>query len=386
MKSNRMPANMLIIDGHADTPQRFVDEGWNFTSSLDGGMLSLETARQGNLAAEFFAIWVEPSQWKGQYAHRTLSLIDGVLEQVRKYPRTLRLCTSAEDIVDSHAEGRFAVLIGVEGGHSIENDLALLRSYYRLGVRYMTLTWANTNEWADSSGDLNDSRIVHHHGLTQFGREVIREMNRLGMMVDVSHVSDETLSDVLEVSQAPIIASHSSSRALTAAARNLTDEQLRAISSKDGIVMVNFYPAFIDDNWRLAWAAIRPELQAAQAELAKEYAAKGLPVPYTVSGRLDREFANRLPRAPFLSLIDHIDHIAQTAGIDHVGIGTDFDGIPSLPQGIDSAADLPKVAAAMMERGYSADAMRKLLGENLLRVFRLVEAASNGEQPASRSL
>jgi membrane dipeptidase len=383
MKNNALEehAPVLVIDGHADTPQRFVDEGWDFTSSLDGGMLSLASARQGNLAAEFFAIWVEPTQWKGRFAHRTLSLIDGVLEQVRKHPQELQLCTSSQDILTAYKEGRFAVLLGIEGGHSIENDLALLRLYYRLGVRYMTLTWANTNEWADSSGDLKSPKIQHHNGLTAFGRDVIHEMNRLGMMVDVSHVSDATLAHVLEVSQAPIIASHSSARALTAAPRNLTDEQLREIASKEGLVMVNFYPAFIDDTWRLAWAALRPELQAAQAELAAEYTAKGLPVPYTISGLLDREFAARLPRAPFSSLIDHIDHVAKTAGIDHVGIGTDFDGIPSLPEGIDSAADLPKVTAALMERGYTADDMRKLLGGNLLRVFSAVQAASTG-QPA----
>ncbi|MEO6803837.1 MAG: dipeptidase [Granulicella sp.] len=368
--------SMLVIDGHADTGQRFVDEGWNFSDPLDGGMLSLATARQGRLSAEFFAIWVEPTQWKNRYAYRTLSLIDGVLEQVRKHPMELRLCTSAQEIVVSHVEGRFGVLLGIEGGHSIENSMALLRMYYQLGVRYMTLTWANTNEWADSSGDLRDPGIHHHQGLSSFGREVIQEMNRLGMMIDVSHVSDATLADVLQASRAPVIASHSSARALTATPRNLTDEQLRSIAEKDGLVMGNFYPAFIDDTWRLGWAAIRPELQAAQAKLEAEYAAKGLPVPYTVSSKIDREFASRLPRAPFTALIDHIDHIAQVAGIDHVGIGTDFDGIPSLPEGIDSAADLPKVTYALRERGYSTDALRKLLGGNLLRVFRSVEAAA----------
>jgi membrane dipeptidase len=373
-------APMLMIDGHADTAQRFVDEAWDFVHPLNGGMLSLDAVRKGHLAAEFFAIWVEPTQWKGRYAHRTLSLIDGVLEQVRKHPRELRLCTSPDEIVASHTEGRFAVLLGIEGGHSIENNLALLRLYYRLGVRYMTLTWANTNEWADSSGDLHNPKIQHHQGLSAFGRKVIHEMNRLGMMVDVSHVSDATFENVLETSRAPVIASHSSARALTATPRNLTDEQLRKVAKNDGLVMVNFYPAFIDDAWRLGWAAIRPELQAAQSELEAEYSAKGLPVPYTVSGRLDREFAASLPRAPFKSLIDHIDHVAQVAGIDHVGIGTDFDGIPSLPEGIDSAADLPKVAAALRERGYSTKALRKLLGKNLLRVFHAVEAASEVRQ------
>jgi len=368
-------AAALVIDTHADTPQRFVDEGWEFTGALDGGMLSLETARAGNLAAEFFAIWAEPVQWKGRFAHRTLALIDGVLEQVRKHPDALQLCLSADEILTARREDKFAVLIGVEGGHSIENDLGLLRSYYRLGVRYMTLTWSNTNEWADSSGDLDDETIEHHGGLTEFGRDVIREMNRLGMMVDVSHASDATFADVLEVTRAPVIASHSSARALTPAARNLTDAMLREVADNGGVVMVNFFPAFIDEGWRAAWTAQKPHRRVAQEALEARYGAKGIAVPYMESDRIDREFAARLPRAPFASLIDHIDHVAKVAGIDHVGIGTDFDGIPSLPEGIDSAADLPKVTVALMARGYSAEDMGKLLGGNLLRVFGAVQAA-----------
>ena len=182
----------LVIDTHADTPQRFVDEAWEFNGPLAGGMLNLETARRGNLAAEFFAIWPEPTPWKGRFAHRTLSLIDGVLEQVRRHPAELALCTSPADILAARAAGKFAVLMGIEGGHAIENSLALLRIYSRLGVRYLTLTWANSNEWADSSGDLDDPEIPHHNGLTAFGFEVVAEMNRLGMMIDVSHASDKT--------------------------------------------------------------------------------------------------------------------------------------------------------------------------------------------------
>ena len=364
----------LVIDGHADTPQRFIEERWEFTDPLGEGMLSLDTARAGGLSAEFFAIWAEPTQWKGRYAERTLALIDGVLAQARKHPQQLRLCVCANDILQSHRDGTFAVLMGVEGGHSIENDLSRLRQYFDLGVRYMTLTWSNTNEWADSSGDQHDPDIHHHGGLTPFGCAVVTEMNRLGMMVDVSHVSNETLAAVLAVTTAPIIASHSSALALTHSDRNLSDDQLRAIAGQGGLIMVNFFPAFIDEAWRRAWNLQRPKRILAHERLQQQYT--GTPIPFHISNRIDREFAARLPRAPLASLIDHIDHVARVAGIDHVGVGTDFDGIPSLPEGLDSAADLPKVTAALLTRGYTADDLRKILGENLLRVFRAVEAAA----------
>jgi membrane dipeptidase len=266
--------------------------------------------------------------------------------------------------------------MGIEGGHSIEDSLGLLRDYYRLGVRYMTLTWSNTNNWADSSGDTEDPAIQHHDGLTPFGKQVVQEMNRLGMMVDISHVSDKTFWDVIAITRTPVIASHSSARALTNAPRNMTDEMLLAMKKNNGVVMVNFFPAFIDEKWRQAWNAQKPERQKAQDAMEAQYKAKGLPVPYTASDKIDREFAAKIGRAPFNSLIDHFDHVIKVAGIDHVGIGTDFDGIPVPPEGIDSAADLPKVTAALMARGYTAEDMKKLLGGNLLRVFRDVQTAA----------
>ena len=250
-------ASSLVIDSHADTSQRFVDEDWNFIDELGSGHLNLDSSRRGNLAAEFFAIWPEPSAWKGRFAHRTLALIDGVLEQVRRHPDQLTLCTSPADILAARSAGKFAVLMGIEGGHAIENSLALLRDYYQLGVRYMTLTWANSNDWADSSGDLDDPTVPHHNGLTAFGREVIAEMNRLGMMIDVSHVSDKTFADVLAITRVPLIASHSCARALCNSARNLTDDQLRALAAKGGVCMVNFYAAFVDENYRRAVLTIR---------------------------------------------------------------------------------------------------------------------------------
>src|ERR1017187_3690424 len=375
-------ASALVIDTHADTPQRFVDEAWDFTGPLavgdqPGGMLNLSTARQGNLAAEFFAIWPEPTAWRGRFAHRALALIDGVLEQVRRHPNELALCTSPADILAARAANKFAVLMGIEGGHAIENSLALLRIYHALGVRYMTLTWANSNDWADSSGDLDDPAVPHHHGLAPFGREVIAEMNRLGMMIDVSHASDKTFADVLAATRAPILASHSAARALTDSPRNLTDDQLRALAANGGVCMVNFYAAFIDENYRQAWATQKPVLVAAHKAIADEYAAKGQPIPYNISNRLDREFAARVPRPPFESLIDHFEHIIRVAGIDHVGIGSDFDGISALPEGIDSAADLPKITAALIARGHSAHGLHKVLGGNLMRVFAAIQSAAS---------
>jgi len=374
-------SSAIVIDTHADTPQRFVDEHWNFTDPLNGGMLNYDSAKKGNLDAQFFSIWVDPGQYPANAsARRTLELIDGTLEQVRKAPDKLQLCTTADQIIEAHSRGKFAVLMGIEGGHSIEDSLALLRDYYRLGVRYMTLTWSNTNNWADSSGDIEDPAIQHHDGLTPFGKQVVQEMNRLGMMVDISHVSDKTFWDVIAITRTPVIASHSSARALTNAQRNMTDEMLLAMKKNNGVVMVNFHQAFIDEQWRQAWNAQKPERQKAQDALEAEYKAKGLPVPYTASNKIDREFAAKIGRAPFNSLIDHFDHVIKIAGIDHVGIGTDFDGIPVPPEGIDSAADLPKVTAALMARGYTAEEMKKLLGGNLLRVFRDVQAAAQNSK------
>ena len=379
MTAAELHASALIIDTHADTPQRFVDEHWNFSDPLGTGMLNLESARQGNLAAEFLAIWVEPTAWHGRFAYRTLQLIDATLEQIRKHPREMRLGLTPADIVKAHKDGVFCALMGIEGGHSIEADLGLLRLYHQLGVRYMTLTWSNSNEWADSSGD-----TPIHNGLTLFGRSVIREMNRLGMMVDVSHVSDKTFWDVLQTTRAPIIASHSSARALTSAPRNLTDEQLRAVATNNGVVMVNFYPSFIDENWRMAWSATSEQRKPLYDAAAAPYLERGEPVPYGASLAVDRQFfaehlRAHMPLAPFSSLIDHIDHVAQVAGIDHVGLGSDFDGFAILPASINSAAALQKITAALVERGYTAEQLKKLLGGNLLRVFAEVQAEAAKE-------
>jgi membrane dipeptidase len=374
----------LILDSHVDTPQRFIDEAWDFTSPLNAGHLNLETARQGNLAGTFFALWAEPTQWRDRYAHRTLELLDGVLQQIREHHTQLDLCTSPAEILTARAQNKFAILLGIEGGHSIENSLALLRLYHQLGVRYMTLTWANSNDWADSSGDIDDPAVPHHNGLTPFGHQVIREMNRLGMIIDVSHASDKTFWDVLETTHAPILATHSSARALTNAPRNLTDNQLRAIAKNNGAVMVNFYSGFIDENFRNAINQLKSERSEAHRTLEAEFATRNQPIPFFVSNAIDRAYASRIPRPPLSSLIDHIDHIAKIAGIDHVGIGTDFDGISSLPEGIDSAADLSKITAALHARGYTSEQLHKILGGNLLRVFNAAQAAAPDPTPSHK--
>jgi len=374
----------LVIDTHEDTPQRFVDEHFDLSDPLNGGQINLDAIHKGNLGASFFSIWVEPELFKGHYARRTLELIDSVRTQAAKHPDQIKFSTSTADIEAAHREHKFAALMGIEGGHSIEDSLGLLRTYYDLGVRYMTLTWSNSNGWADSSGDDKDTTVPHtKEGLSEFGKDVVYEMNRLGMMVDVSHVSDKTFFRTLIITRAPVIASHSSARALCDAPRNMTDDMLRAAAnsggpdSKGGVIMVNFYSAFLSQDYRNAQQAQRDEVKKAEQALKDKFKAEGKEVTYSDIEKVDRQLADRIPRPPLSVLIDHIDHIAKVAGIDHVGLGSDFDGVSGqLPQGIDSAADLPKITAALMARGYSATDCEKILGGNLLRVFKEVEQVS----------
>jgi membrane dipeptidase len=375
----------IVVDTHADTPQRFLDEGFDIGNAdpKDPGHISLDKARAGNLGAEFFSIWVEPS-YKGQYAHRALDLIDSVYLQAERHPDRMMMAFSVADIQRARKEKKLAALMGMEGGHPIENDIRLLRDFYRLGVRYMTLTWSNTNEWADSSGDINDPKVEHHNGLTDFGKQVVLEMNRLGMMVDISHVADKTFYDAVAVSKAPVIASHSSARALTNAPRNMTDDMLRALAKNNGVVMVNFFSGFDDEDFRKAAEATAKERDAALEAFLAQHKAEGKPVPYAEYDHIEREWMAKIPRPPLKSLIDHIDHIAKVAGVDHVGLGSDFDGVSgATPTGIDSAADLPRITQALLDRGYSAEQIHKILGGNLLRVFADVEKVSREMQAAS---
>jgi membrane dipeptidase len=382
-KAQAVHDSTLVVDTHADTPQRFLDEGFDLgsTDANDVGHVSLDKARRGNLGAEFFSIWVDPETNQGHFARHTFDLIDSVYEQAERHQDRMMMAYTVADIERAHQQHKLAALMGIEGGHSIENDIHLLRDYYRLGVRYMTLSWSNTNEWADSSGDINDTKIQHHNGLTDFGKQVVVEMNRLGMIVDISHVADKTFFDVIAVSKAPVIASHSSARALVNAPRNMTDDMLRAVAKNGGVVQVNFFSGFLDEDYRKAMEAQAKDQAAAIQKYVDSLKAEGKPVNYIEINRIDREWMAKIPRPPFHVLIDHIDHIAKVAGVDHVGLGSDFDGVSgATPQGMDSAADLPKITQALLDRGYSADDIRKILGGNLLRVFRQVETVSHEMQ------
>jgi len=371
----------IVIDTHADTPLRLLDQGFDLAGPIDGGDFNLDAARAGNLSAQFFAVFVEPTQHVVRYAHRAMEMIDALKRQIALHSDQVAFVTSAEGILAAHREGKLAALMGMEGGHCIEGSLALLRQYHTLGARYLTLTWNNSNGWADSSSDLHDTLVQHtEDGLSSFGEEVIREMNRLGMMVDISHVSEPTFYRVLSVSRAPVIASHSSARALCNTPRNLSDDMIRAVAescgadSKGGVVMVNFFSAFLSQTYLDAQKVMLPEFERAAQELKNQATAEGQAIPWSAIERLRRSYGDGIPRPPFSILIDHIDHIARTGGVDHVGLGSDFDGVDSqLPEGMSSPADLPKITAALMDRGYTADDCHKILGGNLLRVFREVE-------------
>jgi membrane dipeptidase len=369
----------IVVDTHADTPQRFLDEKFDIgsTDPKDIGHIGLDKVRAGNLGAEFFSIWVDPETNQGHFAQHTLDLIDSVYEQAARHADRMVMAFSVDDIERAHKQKKLAALMGIEGGHSIENDIHLLRDFYRLGVRYMTLSWSNTNEWADSSGDIDDPKIQHHNGLTDFGRQVVLEMNRLGMMVDISHVADKTFWDTIATTKAPVIASHSSARALTNHPRNMTDDMLRAVAQNGGVVAVNFFSGFDDQKYLDTLLAQKKDQDAAVAQYIAKKKAAGEPVSYLDKDRIEREWSAKIPRPPLKSLMDNIDHIAKVAGIDHVGLGSDFDGVSgATPDGIDSAADLPKITQALLDRGYSANDIRKILGGNTLRVFKEVERVS----------
>jgi membrane dipeptidase len=382
-KARAIHASAIIVDTHADTPQRFLDDNFDIGNSdpKDTGHLSLDKARAGNLGAEFFSIWVDPLTNQGHYAKHTLELIDTVYEQAAQHPDRMMMAFSVADIERAHKQKKLAALMGIEGGHSIENSIRLLRDYYRLGVRYMTLAWSNTNEWADSSGDIGDPTIPHHNGLTDFGKQVVLEMNRLGMIVDISHVSDKTFWDTIAASKAPVIASHSSARTLSNAPRNMTDDMLRAVAKNGGVVDVNFYSGFDDQSYWDAESAQKKERDAAVKEYLAKLKAAGQTPTYMDEEHIQRQWMDKILRPPFKVLIDQIDHIAKVAGVDHVGLGSDFDGVSGqTPEGMDSAADLPKITQGLLDRGYSAEDIRKILGGNVLRVFAEVEQVSQEMQ------
>jgi membrane dipeptidase len=361
----------IVIDTHNDVTTPMTNDDYDLSGTPPTPYrTSIERMKKGGLTAEFFSLYVKP--WyveHGGAARRTLDMIDSVYRAVERHPRDLMFATSVADIRRAKRQGKIAALMGIEGGHAIEDSLPTLREFYRLGVRYMTLTWNNTNNWADAGRGEKK-----HHGLSDFGKDVVREMNRLGMMVDVSHVSDETMSDALDVSKAPIIASHSSARALSNVPRNIPDDLLKRIAKNGGVVQVNFYSEFVDEK------TVGPQSNERESRLKAQQAAidaKYKDDPERRGEESDKlEAANPLPPLPISKLIDHIDHIVKVAGIDHVGIGADFDGANDMPEGAQDVSMLPNITYELLKRGYSEQDIKKILGENLLRVFAEVERVS----------
>jgi membrane dipeptidase len=361
----------IVIDSHNDVTTPMTNDDYDLSGTPPTPYrTSIARMKEGGLTAEFFSVYIKPHYaTQGGAARRTLDMIDSVYRAVERNPRDLMLATSVADIRRAKRQRKIAALMGIEGGHAIEDSLATLREFYRLGVRYMTLTWNNTNNWADAGRGEKK-----YNGLNEFGREVVREMNRLGMMVDVSHVSDDTMSDALDESKAPIIASHSSARALSNVTRNIPDDLLKRIAKNGGVVQVNFYSAFVDN------ATVGPQSDARDRRIKAQQDAineKYSNDPERRAEESDKlEAANQLPPLPISKLIDHIDHIVKVAGIDHVGIGADFDGANDMPEGAKDVSMLPNITYELLKRGYSETDIRKILGENLLRAFSEVERVS----------
>ncbi len=367
---DRVTRDTILIDTHNDVTSKTVT-GYDITTPNRTGQTDLPRMK-GFLGAEFFAVYVDASYEKEhRSARRTLEMIDTVRTDVwLKHPADFLPATTAADIVEAHRDHKIAALMGIEGGHAIEDSLRLLRDYYALGVRYMTLTHFNTNHWADSQGDPDDTTVEHHNGLTPFGKDVVREMNRLGMMVDISHVADKTFYDALETSSAPIIASHSGSRVISSFTRNMTDDMLRALASKGGTAQLNFGCGFLSQRFYDAEKPLMAELRPRLQELSK------ITDPTErekATDALEAEFTSKIPPATMADVLASIDHMVAVAGIDHVGIGTDFDGVECVPKELDSYDKFPTLTRALLERGYSAEDIRKIYGGNLLRVMRAVE-------------
>jgi len=369
-RAARLHREAIVIDTHNDIPMLMTDKGYDLgiRHQSSEAQTDIPRMKEGGLDAEFFAAYVSPAYVKtGGAAGRAKQMIAAIAEAARRNP-DLELARSAADIRRIAASGKIAALIGVEGGHAIEDSLDNLREFHRLGARYMTLTHANTNNWADSSGDLDKPGVEHHNGLTDFGREVVREMNRLGMMVDVSHVSDKTFWDVIETTRAPIIASHSCARALANAPRNMTDDMLRAVGRNGGVVMVNFGGWFLNPEAPAASAKLMPQFQALRERFPGDEARQEAE---------ERKLVARMPKVPLSMLVDHIVHIAKVAGIDHVGLGSDFDGVSGyLPEGVEDVSKLPNITYELLRRGYSEEDVRKILGGNILRVMEEREEAA----------
>ncbi|HLU39269.1 MAG TPA: dipeptidase [Planctomycetota bacterium] len=378
----RLHHDALVLDTHSDTTSRILDENFAMRARARDGHMDLPRIAEGGLDAQFYAIYVAARYYGREdftsketqqasladgSARRAFAMIDALRLTIEANPERMTLCTSVADVRAAVAAGKHAALMGIEGGHAIEGDLRLLREFYRAGVRYMTLTHGNHNQYADSSGEAEP----RWGGLNRLGEKVVKEMNRLGMLVDVSHVSDATFWHALRVTRAPVICSHSSCRALCGHPRNVTDEMLRAVAANGGVVMINFNCGFLDDDYGKAAAAYRSQLALREQAIGKTFAPGS---PEHEKALADLRQRLRPPEPPGIErLIAHIMHAIEVAGVDHVGLGSDFDGVPCVPSGLDDVTGLPRITYWLLARGIDEAGVRKVLGENLLRVFAAAE-------------
>jgi membrane dipeptidase len=371
-KAKKLQASSIVIDTHDDTTQRLLDPHFDITVPHTDGNIDLPRMRDGGMTAIFFSIWISGKILGPDAVKQALDQIDAVRETVRKHPDQMILATTADDVREAKKQHKIAALMGVEGGHMMGNDLAVLRTFAALGVRYMTLTHMENNEWADSS-----TAKPEHNGLTPFGKDVVREMNRLGMIVDISHVSDKTFYDALETSKAPVFASHSSCRAICNAARNMTDDMMRDLAKHGGVIQINYHVGFLSQEYR--------DFESSHLEIPKEISAEvkkrcgdNESCALTAGEQVVHEYMKegKLPKVDWTLIVDHIDHAVKVAGIDHVGLGSDFDGAV-MPLGMEDASHLPQITDALLKKGYSESDIRKILGENTLRVLSEVQRVSH---------
>ena len=370
--ARKLHFDAIVVDTHDDTTQRLLDPAFDLGARHADGSIDIPRMREGGLDAIFFSIWIPGTITGAEAVRQALVQIEAVRRQVAAHPDQLVLATTADDIRRAAAAGRIAVLMGVEGGHMIGNDLANLRRFHELGVRYMTLTHGVNVDWADSSTDAPKSA-----GLSDFGRDVVREMNRLGMMVDVSHVSDATFDDVLALSTAPVFASHSSARAISRVARNMNDRMIRELAARGGVMNVNFHMTFLSQPHATALKADGARVEKAIDAESTERCGEDEACLILAGGELTREriAAGRLPRVEWTEIVDHVAHAAKVGGAAHVGLGSDFDGA-NMPYGMEDASSLPKLTTALLERGFSPAEVRGILGGNVLRLMEAVEAAA----------
>ena len=376
-RARKLHFSSLVVDTHDDTTQRFFSRDFDLGKRNPTGHIDIPRMREGGMNAIFFSIWIDGRTLGPPAIQQALDQVDAVHQNVQKYSNDLAFAQTADEVRRAHEQGRIAVLMGVEGGHMLGNDLRMVRIFRDLGVRYMTLSHFYNDEWADSSTD----KPVHN-GLTDSGKEIVREMNRQGMLVDISHVSDKTFYDALAVSRAPMIASHSSCRALCDHPRNMTDDMIKALAAKGGVIQINYEKSFLDQAYKDARDKQSGGVVAVFDQMKKECGKDQNCLEQRMTEQEKQATAEgKLPHVSWTRIIDHIDHAVKLVGADHVGLGSDFDGA-SMPDGMDDVTHLPQITDALLKKNYSEADIRKILGENTLRVLAAAEQVSREMQSA----